>query len=189
MSIFDKILLALYSLCITAVSLVLIALPTGFVKQDFVINQILYVMSRWETCGVAAVFLLASLRFLKISLSGSGKVSYDEAVVLCGESGQVRIAVSAVRELIEKTAQHEAGVNSAKAEVHVQAAKKDAMETADVRIRIKLSVIPEAHVPTLGDKVQQKVKNVLNESVGMRVDDIVVFVDTISHEQKKRVIQ
>lgn len=189
MSIFDKILLALYSLCVTAVSILLLVLPTGLLEQDFVMAQAVYVMSRWETCGVAAVFLLASLRFLKISLGGSGKVSYDEAVVFCGEKGQVRVAVSAIKELIEKTAQHEAGVNSAKVQIKVQAGQKEGPEMAAAQIKIRLSVVPEAHVPTLGDTVQQNVKEVLRKSVGLTAEDIVVFIDTISHEQRKRVIQ
>ncbi len=190
MNILDRFLLAVCMLCLAAASLFAAVLPTGLVPPDFAAEQVRYIMSRWETSAVAAIFLVVSLYFLRRSIQRAPrKVSYDEAIVVQGENGQVRVAVQAVKALVEKTALHEAGVNAAKADVKVESKRKESMEMADVSVKLRLSVAPQANVPTLGSRVQEEIREVLKQSIGLPVEEIVVFVDTIAQEQKKRAIQ
>jgi uncharacterized alkaline shock family protein YloU len=190
MNIFAKFVLAVYMLVMIAASLMAAVLPTGLIGQEFVLEKVSFIMGRWETCGIAAGFLLVSAYLLRASLTGGKRTaSYDEAIVLSGLNGKVKIASAALKELLEKIACHEAGVNSAKAEIKVESDEKDVQEAAKVKIRLRLSVSPEANVPLLGESLQEKLQDALKKSAGLAADDISIFIDTIAREVKKRVIQ
>lgn len=190
MLIIDRILLAMYTLAMTIVSFGVIVLTLRFFPEDVVWTNLMFLLSRWETGGVAFVFMLISLRLFKVSFSSSKLRPSEEAIVIHGALGDVRVAFDAIKTLVDKTARSIKGVRDVKIDVIVKNDKQGNAADAEVKIKIKIVVGSESNVPEISDQMQQLVKEKLKNTVGIDVDEIDVLVENISNAnlQKQRVV-
>jgi uncharacterized alkaline shock family protein YloU len=190
MLIIDRIILAIYTLAMAIVSLGVVVLTLRLFPEDVVWTNLIFLISRWETGGIAALFMLISLRLFKVSFSSSKLQSSDEAIVIHGTLGDVRVAIIAIKNLVDKVARSIKGVRDVKINVNVVSNKQGNMEDTAVRIKIKIVVGPESNVPEISDQMQQLVKDKLKNTVGIDVGEIDIVVENISNAtvQKQRVI-
>lgn len=190
MLIIDRMVLAMYTLAMTIISLGVIVLTLRFFPEDVVWTNLLFLLSRWETGGIAFVFMLISLRLLKVSFSSGKLQSSAEAIVIHGTLGDVRVAIVAIKTLVDKVAHSIKGVRDVKIDVIVKTNKQENLEDTDVKLKLKIVVGPESNVPEISDQMQQLVKEKLKNTVGIDVDEIDVLVENISNAnlQKQRVV-
>lgn len=193
MGIIDRILLLLHALALAFLSLVALALCAQHVSFNFVWTNFLYLTGRWETAASFAVLLLISLRLLRVSLS-FGKSRRDkslaEAVVVHGNIGDVQVTVSAIRDLVERTARSVRGVRDVKLDVIAPRPAGANAPDAPINVRIKIVVGQEVRVTEITDQVRDLVKRTLTDIVGLGAVAIDVMIDGISNTnvQKQRVV-
>lgn len=191
MGIIDRILLALYTFVLSILSIGVMVLCSQFVPFDFVWTNLTYLSNQWETVIGGAVFLIISLRLLKVSLSSRPRPHQDkEAVVVHGKAGDVHVAVSAIKNLTDKTTRLIKGVRDVKIEVFAERPKKSSVEDAVVKVKIKLVIGQEDNVIMVSDQVQDAVKDQLTTIVGLSTAEIDVLIEDISNAsvQKQRVV-
>ncbi|MBS3872824.1 MAG: alkaline shock response membrane anchor protein AmaP [Firmicutes bacterium] len=175
MNIFDRIMLSLYTLAVAVVTLLVVGaylnFPPGWGYEDLGL-----LLTRWELIPVAIYFFVFSVRFL---VSGLRRDRPSKAAITHqGELGDVRIAVSAVRNLALRTAQNVRGVHTAKARVQ--------LGEPGLQVSLEVSVAQGSHIPTLTTILQEEVKRNLEVSTGVTVLAVKVLVVEMSPAPKHR---
>ncbi|MBS3939139.1 MAG: alkaline shock response membrane anchor protein AmaP [Peptococcaceae bacterium] len=175
MNIFDRIMLSLYTLAVAVVTLLIVGASVNF-PPGWGYMELGRLLTRWEFVPVAVFFFIFSVRFL---VSGIRRDRPSKAAITHqGEIGDVRIAVSAVRNLALRTAQNVRGVHHAKAKVH--------LSNDGLLISLEVSVGQTSHIPSLTSVLQEEVKQNLESSTGVKVLGVKVLVVEMSPSQKHR---
>lgn len=175
MSIFDRIMLSLYTLAVAIITLLIVGASFN-IPPAWDYMELGRLLTRWELIPVALFFFVFSVRFL---LSGLRKDRPSKAAITHqGELGDVRIAVSAVRNLALRTAQNVRGVHNAKARVQ--------LGDQGLVVSLEVSVGQASHIPTLTAVLQEEVKQNLESSTGVKVLGVKVLVVEMSPSQKHR---
>ncbi len=100
------------------------------------------------------------------------------AIVHNTELGVIRISLHSIKGLIMKATHQLQGVQ----DVTVQLT-----EGEPIHVRIDLTMLPDHHIPQLTEAVQIKIRDYLQETVGITVEEIDVYVKDIASTNKSRV--
>jgi len=92
--------------------------------------------------------------------------------------GQVRIAISALENLAQKTVAEMDGITRVRA--RVKASEKG------IAVALMAVVTPEVSIPEVSEEVQEKVEERMKNVVGIGVDSFKFFVEDITSEARKR---
>ena len=165
MGFITRFLLFVYALAVALVALGVVALCFNFLPEHVLINEMRFALSRWETVAGAFVVFLLSVHLLGCCFSSSDKSkSESEAIVVHGANGDVRVAVSAVSDLVEKNAMSVHGVKEAKAKVK---AHKEADQSM-VKVSLHVMTDAERNVATISDDIRDKVGKHMVEVLGIQ---------------------
>lgn len=190
MSVLCRIILFFYALAFGAVSVGVGALFTRLIPDNVVWNEFLYLCSRWETVGVAAIVFLCSLYLVVESLiSHSKDVSAHEAMIVQGKMGEVQISLVALKNMADKIARSTAGVRDVKVRLKMtKTATKD--KTLMPYFKLNLIVGEETNIVSTSDEIKYQIMNHLKNYVGMDKAKIDVNINSISNSpaNKKRVV-
>ncbi len=191
MGIINRVLLFFYTIGIALLSLGAALFCLQVVPAAYVWNEFLYLSGRWETGAVALVMFLVSIQLFGLTFSSGKKTRYDkEAVVIHGAMGDVRIAIEAIKNLVDKTARSVHGVRDVKERVTAEVSKSS--PAADPVVHIKLRVIlgQENNAAAVSDEIQKKIREQLTNFVGLRDVDIEITVENIANTAtaKQRVV-
>lgn len=164
---FDRGLLAVYSLVVSAAALLGILLVTGVVA-----GTRLYAWIRPEQEVVVIVlgaFFLGGLRLLWVSLR---RKKESQAIVDESALGQVRVSLVALENLITKTVSGVSGVRDVRPKVGA--------ENGGLGIRMKVVASPDLSVPELSRQIQQIVQDKIRDVTGLTVNRIKVEVENFA---------
>lgn len=181
MSIIFRILLALYSFCLTIVSFAVIVItfrPAVFSSiSDYATKEILQSRNaRFWTFIVAFLFLILSLVSL---LSGFKNARNKKAVSKRTDVGEIRISLNAIENIALSASKRLIGVKDTKAYV--------TKFEDGVSVIIKAVILSDVNIPSLSEDIQNKVKNSIEDNSGVKVNEIKVLVDNIHTGYKSRV--
>jgi uncharacterized alkaline shock family protein YloU len=181
MNIFFRILLALYAFCMTMLSLLSMAVTfktemfdsiSGYISEAVLQNP----NSRFAMLLIAFVFFCLSITFL---LSGFKTNKDKKAVSKHTNIGEIKISLNSIENIALTASRKLIGVRDTKADV---------IKLEDgVAIAIRTVVLPEINIPALSEDIQVKVKSAVEESAGIKVNDIKVIVENIHTGYKSRV--
>ncbi|BCJ85919.1 alkaline shock response membrane anchor protein AmaP [Effusibacillus dendaii] len=167
MNAFDRLLLFLYSLATAILSVMLGAHIFGFGWLNGLLDFYPYELL------VGIVLLLAvSLRFLFLR---SGKTREQQAISHKTELGDVRISFQTIESLTERAVRLVKGINDLKTKVR--------LSESGIRIAIRVTVDPDLEIPQLTSTVQQKVKDYVESTTGVTVENVVVYVSDVVKSQ------
>lgn len=191
MNVINRIILFFYALAFGAVSLLVIALYTRIFSDAQVWNEFLYLCSRWETLAVAIVVLICSLYLWLQSISShSNEVTANEAVIVQGKMGQVRISLMALKNMADKIAVSTAGVRDVKVRIKMtKAATKD--KTLIPSFKLRLVVSETYNIVTISDDIRYRLNDYLSKYIGIENTKIEIDVKSISDnpsEGKRHVV-
>jgi uncharacterized alkaline shock family protein YloU len=173
MGIFDRIILSLYTLLLAFLSLGVILLSLRLISLVSLETSLNHIYGQWEAGLLGAVFFLVSIRLMAAGLrSRRGK----EAIVHHNDFGDVHIMLSAIENLIEKTARHTRGVRGVKIRVERQGQQ--------LNVEIRAVVSPESNVPAVSNEIQRRVYDHIQNTVGIELTDVRVLVEDISNDFK-----
>lgn len=164
MGYFNRFLLFLYALAVALASLGLAALCLHLLPTAVIENEMAFLLSRWETLAGAAVAFLWSVHLMGCSLSSEKSAGEVEAVVLRGAGGEVRVAVAAVQDMVEKSAMRLSGVLRAQAEVSARRRGED----STVEIALRVAVEEKANVAALSDTIRAEIRQQVTDTLGLR---------------------
>lgn len=173
MGIIDRIILSLYTLLLAFLSLGVILLSLRFISLDLLGTSLNYVYGQWEAGLLGAVFFLISIRLM---IAGLRSRHDKDTIVHHNDLGDVHITLSAVENLVEKTARHTRGVRGVKIRVE--------REGQQLKVGIKAIVSPESNVPAVSNEIQRRVYDHIRNTVGIELADVRVLVEDISNDFK-----
>ena len=145
-------MLTLYTLAVAAITLLVFGAFLGF-PPGWGAPELGALLTRWEAIPLAALFFVFSVRFL---LSGIRKERITHsAITHHGELGDVRISITAIKNLAQKAAQSVRGVNNAK--VQVELGDEGLTIFADV------STTQDGNIPSVITLLQETLKRTVEE--------------------------
>jgi len=184
MGYINRFLLFLYTLAIALAALGAIVLCLPVFPIPVILNETAFVLSRWETMAVAALVFILSVHLLACSFSGGPKKEEKEpeAIVVHGAGGDVRVAVSAVSSLAEKSAARVRGVEdvSAKVESRRVAGGEGKAPSSSVVVGLSLGLGAGQNVAEVSEAVRAAVSAQMNDVLGLADYSIDISVAEIS---------
>ncbi len=175
MKLFDRFLLALYTLGVMAALFAIGLAVAGWTTpvEMFRISLVHY-NERLLVGALVIVFLILSVRFFLWALSGEKRVI--QAVVHETGLGHVKISVEAIENLAFRAVNQIRGVREVKPRVVCLP------EGIHLFIRVKLS--PETNIPQTTDEIQARVSDYVSEVAGISLKSVKILVDGIASETK-----
>lgn len=167
----DRILLVLYSLAVAIVALLTVSHVFRLPWLDR-----LYAEYPYQVLIAAVILFLVSLRFIFVR---SGGAEEPQAVVSKTEHGEVKISVQTLESLAERATRLIRGVNDLKTKVRPS--------EAGIRVAVRISVDPDLNIPQLTSSVQEKIKDYVESTTGLTVQEVVVHVSDIAKPQAGKV--
>jgi len=176
MNLADRILLTLYSLIIGLFALLLIFVPFS----DAAYNWTSYLFNNysldWQNVFIPVFFLAISIRFL---ISGIKLKGRSQSVVRHTAFGEVNISLQAIEGMAQKSARIVPGLRDIKAA---------AQQVDDgVIIHLNALALSDINIPESSVKVQQNIKEYIEECTGISVKEIKVKINDLANQSKGRV--
>ncbi|WP_053957125.1 alkaline shock response membrane anchor protein AmaP [Inediibacterium massiliense] len=177
MKFIDRFFLGIYTLCIAVISLVLIVIPFN----AFTYNWAIYFFEKYqmnlENSIIPMIFFIMSIRFL---LSGTkNSKSEIKSIIRHSNYGEIQISIEAIQNMAEKASKCIHGLKDLKA----TAKYKD----DHLFIEIKAFALSDTNIPETSISIQQKVKEHIEATTGIKVTDVKIMIHDIALQSKKRV--
>ena len=172
MSLFDRLLLALYTLILTVI-IALSAVETAGLYPVHVFYQNLPI-TKAQIFGAVGVLLLAGIRLFWISIRSSEATprSGGRHVILKeGALGQVKVSVQAIENLVIKVASQMDGVKDVKPRIF--------SSEKGVGVKIQASVSPDLNIPETTEQMQNLVKEKVLAVTGVTIASVEINVESI----------
>ncbi len=164
----------------------------GIVAVWLLLSAVVLALTAWGNPILASFFLSlgktpidASIVTLILVLLGIyvvflfSKTEVDNrSIVHSSDLGDIRISLHSIQGLILKTTNQIQGIQ----DVQVQLT-----EGEPLGVRIDVNLLPDHHIPQLMETVQSQIRDYLQDTVGITVPKIEIFVKGISTEGKSRV--
>lgn len=176
MNLFDRIVLAVYALVFTAVSVVLVLFSTKVLSFNYFSTSLSLLYGRWETGVAGLILLLVSLRFL---LYGLKTDRLPETTVRDGELGKVCITLNAVENLVQKVIRDIENVKDSRIKIKKQ--------ENGVSIVLNLTVNYDIVIPEITSELQKTIKDYIESTAGILVKDVRISIDNVSSQSKQKV--
>ncbi|QAY66245.1 alkaline shock response membrane anchor protein AmaP [Paenibacillus protaetiae] len=172
--IIDKLLLFIYSIIAGALAVVLVCLGLDWITESGV-NETASSFYSTEPAQititvVGIVLFLISLRFFIFSLHRSGPSSAP-SIDQHTDFGDIRISLDTIENLALKAASRQRGVKDLRARIHAADAGLD--------IVLRVVVDGETAIPALTEEMQRSVKQYVEETAGIPVTNVSVFIANI----------
>ena len=181
MKYLDRLINFIFSLAILVLSIIVIMVSAGFIEynevDNYIRNNIFSAANNTVTCIVAIITVLAALK-TTIFLSKTNK-NKKTAIMVDTTHGKIQIA----GETIENTAKSAIKDYEEIKDVQVRMLK----EKKGVNIYMVLLVLPNTNIIELSAKVQDAVKEAIEGTTGVKVNNVDIKVKNIADTRKLKV--
>lgn len=176
MGIFDRILLMLYTLSLTVLSGLFVAVASGWrLPLDYIRTSLDNPSGRWAVAGTSLLFFIASLRFIIYVFTPGRR---RRAIVHETDMGEVHVALDAIETLVKRTARQVRGVRDVRAKVEAQ--------ESGVAVYLRTVVSPDVSIPSATEEIRNNLKTYVKNVVGVPVVEVDIDVDNIATEPRRR---
>lgn len=183
MKYLDRFINFVFSLVILVVSATIVFISAGFVEFNVATNYINETLFSTEnntiTCIVSIIVFIASLKTTIFLSKTSPKKKV--AIMVDTENGKVQIA----SETVENTAKNVAKSYDSVKDVQVKMVK----ERKGVVIYMALLVYPHTNIIELSSKVQDEVKEAVQSTTGVKVNNVDIKIKNLADKNGKAVKQ
>lgn len=181
MNLLFRILLTIYAFALMIISLIAVSITLRPEIFDRISNYLTFDVlqnnnSRLVMFFITLIFLVLSIMFL---FSGFKSNKDKKAISKFTNIGEIKISLNSVESIALSASRKLLGVRDTKAYV----TKFD----DSVSILIKVVIMADINIPTLSEDIQVKVKNSVEETTGIIVNNVRVMVDNIYTGYKSRV--
>lgn len=173
MNIFFRILLAIYAFFVAVLSTaacLLAVYPKMFDRwsENLVGDLTSSAANRILLFDIALILLILSILFL---FSGIKTKRDRRAFVRSSNIGEIRISITTLENIALAAAKRLNGVKEPKAFVN--------KSEEGVSVVIKTLIISDFNIPELSEEIQVKVKNLIEQSTGIKVSEVKVQIENI----------
>lgn len=175
MKIVDRLILALYSLCIAILSLIVIIIPfniSGLINIRDSVNLVQSMKGNYFYSLISLIFLVVSLRFLLSGIMGARDKEEGSYLVMRSEYGEIVIYSHAIVGLVQNVVDSFSGIRNINTNVN--------LVSGQIEILMKGEVLPEINIPDITKELQIKVKEYLENTTGAKVGEIKVEINNVS---------
>jgi len=180
MNIFFRILLAVYAFFLTILSVFTMLItfqPSIFTWLSQIIVDVLNTRN-----GPLIMFIIAFLFFglsLTFLLSGLKSSKDKKAVSKHTNIGEIMISLDTLENIALTASRKLNGVRESKAGIY--------KGEEGVSVAIRAVVLPDINIPLLSEDIQVKVKKAIEDSAGIKVQDVRVVVENVYGGYRSRV--
>lgn len=184
MNLFDRFILTLYSLALTILSVVVVAVTVNIIPYDVALANLQSVYDvgnlRYTYFVVAVIFFLISLKFLFQGFRfKSGKETKSKAAIAqTTDYGHVSITINTLDSIALKTTRRVRGVREAKNTI--------TSDDTGTSILVQVSVDGETSIPTIVEEIQKNVKEQVEKIVGIDVKHVDVKITEVAQQPANR---
>ena len=170
--VFDRIITAIVALVFVAVATFLVGVAWNIIKQPFIDSYVRAIynnnLNTWILTGIACVVLIMALALFFITF-GRDKKKNRYIDIGDVEGGNIRIADTTFKDMINKNASSVIGVIST----------KTAVKSVDkaVSIFIKAELMDDVVIPEVCTEIQNQVKLNIEAMSGIKLSKVNVVVD------------
>lgn len=174
MSTLNKILFFFYLALIISGLCALFALSIGlWPMRDFIDTLQLHM---WPWLSLVTVLLLViSFKYLFLSIVPP---KLQSTLLKNTEMGMIRVSINTLDQIVQKAARSFVDVKDVKTSL--------VPESDTIRVRVVLYLMPEVNIPTLTQAVQAKVKESIEDTSGIIVREVQVYVENASTPQRAK---
>lgn|GEM_PF-768461 len=173
MRIWDRVLLAIYTIIIAIFSVITIVVSLKLVNMDTIYYCI---QTLYNNNQVSIVVIIVALLLLAVSLelllSGIRRPVYKGAIIRADNSGSVMLSVSAIDTMVQRSARMIEGIKDIRSSVMV--------EPDGTRIALSILVDQDVNIPELTANLQSQIKEYVEKYGGIKIKSVMVKVDNIS---------
>ena len=170
MNSFNRVLLVLYALFTTLLLIIALLFMSGWQMMSTMLRDLTFYPFFEETLwAIIIIYILASLHFVWLGLRPARK----QAVVQEGQLGEVRIALTAVEDLVDRLIMQNSGIKEVKSKVM--------MVPQGIGIQVKTMVTPDVQIPEMSQAMQQQIRDKVLEVTGIQVQDIRILAVSYTH--------
>lgn len=175
MGLLDRVALLVYSLALTVLSAVFVAVAAGWEQPlEFIGTSLASVNGRWVTGIVSGVLLLVSIRFLAYVFTPRRR---SQGIQHETELGHVHVRLDAVENLVKRAARQVRGVRDVRAKVGA--------DESGISVRLKATVTPDTNIPEAAREIQQSLRTYVKNVVGVAVSGTDILIENISSESRR----
>jgi uncharacterized alkaline shock family protein YloU len=175
MRVLDKLLLFLYSLAVGVLAVLAAVAASGGIPRSWLLEGVGLATGdagavQATVIAVAVVLVLVSLRFFVLSVRAGGAV--PPSINQRTDYGEIRISMETVENLALKAASRVRGAKDLKARVQVT--------ESGLEVMIRAFADGEGSIPALSEEIQRTVAAHVEETTGIPVADVSVFIANIA---------
>ena len=175
MKIIDRLILALYSICIGILSLIIIVIPfnyVGIININDGVNLINGMKGNYIYSLIGLIFFIVSSRFLLSGIIGNRDQKQESFLVIQNEYGEIVIYAHTIVGLVENIVDGFSGIT--KIDTNVD------LSNGVIYVLMKGEISPEINIPEITKQLQMKVKENLENTTGAQVGEIKVEINNVS---------
>lgn len=176
MTLFDRLMLTIYTFCLTIFSIFAILISLRVLPVDFCWTTFKGIYGRWETGLTGLVFLIVSLKFLLSGIKGN---KYNQMLISTTSLGEISISLVAIENTVIKTVKEIIGVKDVEVKIRNY--------SDGIRLILKLNIIPDVNIPEITTEIQKNVKEYVETTTGIKIKEIKVLIGNIATNIKSRV--
>jgi len=180
----DRFNLALFSLIILIISLIICFLSFGWLKVDYIIEGINYILKNEVPNKIALIssiiFIVLSMKSIFFNSYSMEKVEGKEGILLENDNGKLLVSKDTIESLTN------AVVKSFESAENITT-KVDLDEENHVKIYVTLFVYPDAIIKDLSNKLQTDVKETIKNSLGLDVTEVNIRIKNISVKKEPNI--
>lgn len=176
MSIFDRIVFSIYTLCFVLISIIITLLPFNLM-QIYIKNDILFFLNSLEgklwISLIGLVILFVSLRLLFSGINISKKSKY---IVKYTNLGELKISLQTIEGLTYSVTNNFNEIKDVKANVEII--------DGELIILIEAKVSPNVNIPEIIIKVQERIKEHVQNCTGIKVREVRLKIKGVTSSVK-----
>lgn len=175
MKIVDRLVLALYSICIATLSLVVMVIPFnygGIISIKDGVNLINGMKGNYIYSLIGLIFFIVSLRFLLSGIIGNRDSKQESFLVMKNDYGEIVIYAHTIVGLVENIVNGFSGITKIDTKVD--------LSNGVIYLLMKGEILPEINIPEITKQLQIKVKENLENTTGAQVGEIKVEINSVS---------
>lgn len=175
MNIIDRLILLIYTICMAALSIVLMLFPYdyfNFLTLNKTQGYLEHMKGNYAYTIVGLAFLLVSIRFFVYSISGKKKESKETFLIRHTEYGELKISSITIEGLVQSVADKFSGIRNIKTTVNIFEGMITILLTGEVS--------PEINIPETTIELQNRVKEHVEKCTGVGVSEVQVEISNVT---------
>lgn len=175
MTLFDRVIMVLYTLALVLLALLVAAVAAGWEAPLFYWDRLLgSPQERWILALLAAAVALVGLRVLVGVFAAAPPA---QALIQSNPTGDIHISLHAIEYIVGRLARQVRGIREVRPRIKAT--------PGGVAIFVEAAVQPDVPIPQVTAELQEKVRQQVQEMVGIHVLEVKVLVEGVLRERSR----